>query len=186
MKPARLHHRRIWRRRVRIALILAGLAGLLVGARADAAQNLQTGPVSGLPLPRFVSLKSDRVNVRGGPSKDHEVAWIFTNNGLPVEIIAEFENWRRVRDWEGAEGWIYHSLLSGRRTALVRLPANETLADLFERPDSQSRLAARLQAGVLASVHECSGSWCQISGNGFEGWIEQSHLFGVYPGEKVN
>ncbi len=70
-------------------------------------------------MPRFVSLKSDKVNVRAGPTKDHDVTWVYTRSGLPVEITAEFENWRRIRDWEGAEGWVYHSLLSGRRTALV-------------------------------------------------------------------
>ena len=70
-------------------------------------------------MPRFVSLKSDRVNVRAGPNKDQDVAWVYTRAGMPVEITAEFENWRRIRDWEGAEGWVYHSLLSGRRTAVV-------------------------------------------------------------------
>ena len=70
-------------------------------------------------MPRFVSLKSDKVNVRGGPTKDHDVTWIYTRAGLPVEITAEFDNWRRIRDWEGSEGWVYHSLLSGRRTAMV-------------------------------------------------------------------
>src|SRR5215470_13903432 len=76
---------------------------------------------SGLPVPRYVSLKSDHVNVRAGPTKDNDVAWIYTRSGLPVEITAEFENWRRVRDSEGAEGWVYHSLLSGRRTAVVTM-----------------------------------------------------------------
>ena len=70
-------------------------------------------------MPRFVSLKSDKVNVRAGPTKDHDVAWVYSRAALPVEVTAEFENWRRIRDWEGAEGWVYHSLLSGRRTALV-------------------------------------------------------------------
>ena len=98
------------------------LAGVLIAAacgpaRAHAAGEAPPGPASGLPVPRFVSLKSDRVNVRGGPTKDHDVAWVYTRAGMPVEITAEFENWRRIRDWEGAEGWVYHSLLSGRRTA---------------------------------------------------------------------
>ena len=79
----------------------------------------QAGTASGLPVPRFVSLKSDKVNVRAGPTKDHDVAWVYSRAALPVEVTAEFENWRRIRDWEGAEGWVYHSLLSGRRTALV-------------------------------------------------------------------
>src|SRR5256714_5443907 len=105
---------------------------------------------SGLPVPRYVSLKSDHVNVRAGPTKDNDVAWVYTRSGLPVEITAEFENWRRVRDSEGSEGWVYHSLLSGRRTAVVTMKSKDELAALYDRPDPTSATAARLQAGVLA------------------------------------
>ena len=93
---------------------------------------------SGLPVPRFVSLKTDRVNVRGGPDKDHDVAWIYTRVGWPVEITAEFENWRRIRDSDGTEGWVYHSLLSGKRMAAVRLKSKTDLAALHAKPDAQS------------------------------------------------
>ena len=117
---------------------------------------------SGLQVPRFVSLKSDRVNVRGGPTKDHDVAWVFTRSGLPVEITAEFENWRRIRDGEGAEGWVYHSLLSGT-------PDRDGGAESQGRSGSALRPAgrragatvARFQAGVLASVKRCNGNWCR-------------------------
>src|SRR5437016_14458578 len=90
-----------------------------IAAGPASADPLAPGAATGLPVPRFVSLKSDRVNVRGGPTKDHEVTWVYTKAALPVEVTAEFENWRRIRDWEGAEGWVYHSLLAGRRTAIV-------------------------------------------------------------------
>jgi SH3-like domain-containing protein len=140
---------------------------------------------SGLPVPRFVSLKADRVTVRGGPDKDHDVAWIYTRASWPVEITAEFENWRRIRDCDGAEGWVYHSLLSGKRTAAVQLKTKTDLASLYQSPDAHSAVTARLQVGVLGSVKHCSGTWCQISGDGFAGWIEQSALWGVYPGEKI-
>ena len=105
---------------------------------------------SGLPVPRYVSLKSDHVNVRAGPTKDNDVAWVYTRAGMPVEIVNEFENWRRIRDWEGAEGWVYHSLLSGRRTAVVTMKSKDELAQLYDRPDRTSAIAARLQAGVVA------------------------------------
>jgi SH3-like domain-containing protein len=140
---------------------------------------------SGLPVPRFVSLKADRVTVRGGPDKDHDVAWIYTRAGWPVEITAEFENWRRIRDCDGDEGWVYHSLLSGKRTAAVQLKAKTDLAPLYQTPDVHSAMTARLQVGVLGSVKHCTGAWCQISGDGFAGWVEQSALWGVYPGEKI-
>src|SRR5262245_45303675 len=105
-----------------LALAIAAL-GIAGTATARAAADIAPGAASGLPIPRFVSLKSDRVNVRAGPTKDHEVTWVYTRSGLPVEVTAEFENWRRIRDWEGAEGWVYHSLLSGKRTAIVSITA---------------------------------------------------------------
>jgi SH3-like domain-containing protein len=140
---------------------------------------------SGLPVPRFVSLKADRVTVRGGPDKDHDVAWIYTRAGWPVEITAEFENWRRIRDCDGAEGWVYHSLLTGKRTAAVQLKTKTDLASLYQEPDAHGGVVARLQVGVLGAVKHCTGTWCQISGDGFAGWVEQSALWGVYPGEKI-
>ena len=97
------------------ALSVVDPTGMALRAQAGSDIAIATGSVSGLPVPRFVSLKSDRVNVRAGPNKDQDVRWVYTRAGMPVEITAEFENWRRIRDWEGAEGWVYHSLLSGKR-----------------------------------------------------------------------
>ena len=165
---------------VQVALFVAFLA---VGARA--AGPAATGSVSGLPVPRFVSLKPDRVNVRSGPNKDHEVRWVYTRAGMPVEITAEFENWRRIRDWEGAEGWVYHSLLSGKRTAVVVPKIKDKLVPLYEHPDIEAAEAARLQAGVVGSLKSCDGTWCQFAGKNFDGWIQQERLWGAYPNEKV-
>lgn len=174
-----------WMPRLVLGIVAATVAGI---APAAAAGEVAIGSASGLPVPRFVSLKSDKVNVRAGPTKDHDVTWVYTRTGLPVEITAEFENWRRIRDWEGAEGWVYHSLLSGRRTALVAPQAKSggELAPLHENADPQSVLAARLQAGVLATVKRCRDGWCRVAGEGFDGWIEQQRLWGVYPDEKVD
>ncbi|WP_315735750.1 MULTISPECIES: SH3 domain-containing protein [unclassified Bradyrhizobium] len=141
---------------------------------------------SGLPVPRYVSLKSDHVNVRAGPTKDNDVAWVYTRSGLPVEITAEYENWRRVRDSEGSEGWVYHSLLSGRRTAVVTMKNKDDLAPIYESADAASAVTARLQAGVVAQVKKCGNGWCRVLGNGFEGWIQQQRLWGVYADEQVN
>jgi SH3-like domain-containing protein len=164
------------------------LAGCALGASITAGFSAKDTAVtsSGLPVPRYVSLKSDHVNVRAGPTKDNDVAWVYTRSGLPVEITAEFENWRRVRDSEGAEGWVYHSLLSGRRTAVITMKNKDDLAQLYDRPDPTSAVAARLQAGVVAQVKHCAAGWCHISGNGFDGWIEQQRLWGVYAGENVD
>ena len=163
--------------------IAAAVIAAIFGGGATAAEN---GTASGLPVPRFVSLKSDKVNVRAGPTKDHDVAWVYNRAALPVEVTAEFENWRRIRDWEGAEGWVYHSLLSGRRTALVSPQSKgKELLELRDKPDAASVINAKLQHGVLASVKRCQSGWCRLTGEGFDGWIEQPRLWGVYPDEKV-
>ena len=164
-----------------VALIGAGAAS----SAALAANDVAAGSASGLPVPRFVSLKPDRVNVRSGPTRDHDVTFMFTRPALPVEITAESDNWRRIRDWEGSEGWVYHSMLSGRRTALVTAKQPDQLVPLYEKADTDSGLVARLQPGVLGTVKQCSGTWCRIAGTGFDGWIAQDRLWGVYPNEKV-
>jgi SH3-like domain-containing protein len=167
----------------RLALLLIALAA---GPAVAAPPEGPSGP-SGLPLPRFVSLKAERVNVRSGPTKDNDVNWVYTRGGLPVEIIAEYDNWSRIRDWEGAEGWVLHALLSSRRTALISAPAKavDDFVPLRASADPKSAITARLQAGVLATVKRCSDNWCRITGQGFDGWVEEGRLWGVYPGEKV-
>jgi SH3-like domain-containing protein len=166
--------------------VRAAIAALIVfGGAAGVAWAGNDPTSSGLPVPRFVSLKADRVTVRGGPDKGHDVAWIYTRVGWPVEITAEFENWRRIRDCDGSEGWVYHSLLSGKRMAAVQLKSKTALAALYREPDAKSAVTAQLQVGVLGTVKHCTGTWCQISGDGFDGWIEQNELWGVYPDEKI-
>ncbi len=180
-------HSTILSTRAALAAVVA-LGCVLASAWSPALSPAWAGSdavTSGLPVPRFVSLKADRVTVRGGPDKDHDVSWIYTRAGWPVEITAEFENWRRIRDCDGAEGWIYHSLLSGKRMAAIQLKNKTDLAPLYQSADVHSAMIARLQVGVLGSVKHCTGTWCQISGSGFAGWIEQSALWGVYPGEKI-
>ena len=153
----------------------------LIYAKDAPAQEPQKGPVSNLPLPRYVSLKSDRVNVREGPSKEHPTVWIYNRAALPVEITAEFETWRKIRDWEGAEGWVLHSLLSGRRTALVAPSKKEPL--LLTEKDHQTPVA-KLSPGVVGALRSCDGKWCHLIGKDFDGYIQQENLWGVYPGEK--
>ena len=166
---------------------VAALAGCMLAASVSTGFSAKDSgsTTSGLPVPRYVSLKSDHVNVRAGPTKDNDVAWVYTRTGLPVEITAEFENWRRVRDSEGAEGWVYHSLLSGRRTAVVTMKTKDELAPIYDRADPSSAVAARLQAGVVATVKKCAAGWCRVIGSGFDGWIEQQRLWGVSADEKV-
>ncbi len=144
------------------------------------------GSVSGLPLPRFVSLKADRVNLREGPSREHRTTWVFQRAGLPVEITAEFDVWRKIRDSEGTEGWVLHSLLSGRRTALVAPWKKGDVFTLYAAPSKHATPVAKLQSGVIAAIKSCDGHWCHVSGEEFEGYIRQTSLWGVYPNEKIN
>jgi SH3-like domain-containing protein len=152
--------------------------------KSDAAP-VQLG-ASGLPIPRFVTLKAEKVNVRKGPSSDHPVAWVFQSKGLPVEIIAEFETWRRVRDSEGAEGWILQNMLSGKRNILVAPWRKEQFTALHDGASAKSGLVANLSAGAMGEVKSCDGNWCDVSVGGYSGYVEQSMLWGAYPGEVVN
>ena len=158
----------------------------------------RTGTDSGLPLPRFVSLKSAKVNMRVGPGRDYKVEWEYRRAGLPVEIIAEFDKWRRIRDAEGTEGWVYGALLSGRRTVVVApwlssgasgggdAEASTPLIELHTSADGAARTVARLEPGVTGRATECDGTWCHIEphADGVRaGWMRQSELCGAYPGE---
>lgn len=174
----------------RLQVLLVGLAVCLAGlpdsAGAQAANGVRTGP-SGLPLPRFVSLKSSRINMRGGPGQDYQVVWIYEREGLPVEIVAEYDNWRRIRDSQGDEGWVFHSLLSGRRTALVTPWDDnpESRVPLRRTATAAAKPLALLAPTVQVDVKQCDGSWCLVSVQDASGWIEQERLWGVYPGEMI-
>ncbi len=174
------------------ALVVAGLAlsgwlyGLIPTAGQTADPNGQTiGRVSGLPVPRFVSLKADRTNLREGPSKDHRTTWVYQRAGLPVEITGEYGMWRKVRDSDGTEGWVLHNLLSGRRTAIVAPWKKGSIFTLYIRAGEDSAPVARLQPGVIGGIKTCDGNWCEIYGDGFDGFIQQNNLWGVYPNEKI-
>ncbi len=178
------------RLKVRAALLAKGALAVMLTLPAVPAHAAgeTNGPVTGLPVPRYVSLKTDRVNLREGPSKEHRTSWVFQRAGLPVEITAEFETWRRIRDSEGAEGWVLHSLLSGRRTALVVPWARnrEETVPVMQRADDRAAVVARLSPSVLANVKSCAGSWCRVTVGDMDGFVKQDRLWGVYPNERVD
>jgi SH3-like domain-containing protein len=171
------------------ALTLALAAGSVSGSAAQVAPP--TPEAGGLQVPRFVSLKSDRVNLRQGPGTDYPTAWVFRRAGLPVEVIKEFEGWRQVRDAEGTTGWVSGAMLSGRRTAVI-LPwlvrpgrAEPAVAVLRDDDSETAKPIAQVEAGVLASIIGCDGRWCRVSVGGFRGYIEQTKLWGAYQGEVI-
>lgn len=169
--------------------LTAALAAMLLTGPAPVSAGETTGSIGSqtrLPVPRFVSLKSERINARMGPTRDHQVIWIYQRTGLPVEVTAEFENWRRIRDHEGTETWVFHSMLSGKRTGMVQPRGNAAeLVPLMNRAGGD-RVVARLEPRVQGTVRSCNGRWCRFSGEGFDGWIEQDRLWGVYPNERMD
>jgi SH3-like domain-containing protein len=173
---------RLWQRAGLIGAIVGLMAALPAASHAQAAKG-----ATGLPLPRFVSLKSKKVNLRVGPGKDYAVSWLFLKSGLPVEIIQEYDNWRRIRDADGAEGWVFHSLLSGDRSAIAAPWMKGKGEDLFvnmrKEPSETANLSAKLQPGVVIRIDECNGNWCHAEAEGSEGWVNQAEIWGAYPGE---
>jgi SH3-like domain-containing protein len=172
----------------------AGLAALLAAAvllpaitedaAAAEAQAATMGP-SGLPLPRFVSLKSNRINLRVGPGRDYAVSWLYVKPGLPVEIIQEFDNWRRIRDQDGTEGWVLQTLLTGKRSAVAAPWAKQDgqPVSMFDKADDVSAVVARLEPGVLGKIEACDGQWCRMEAGGHDGFVRQTDIWGAYPGE---
>jgi len=163
-------------------LIRHAVAMVLVVLLAGAGLAQQTGargPVTNLPLPRFVSLKASEGNVRRGPSLTHRIDWVFKRRDMPLQVTAEHGHWRRVQDRDGAGGWVHYALLSGVRTVLVETD----LLPVHTRPDDAAPLAARFELGVVARLGDCSPDWCRISAGGYRGWARKAHLWGVFPDE---
>lgn len=145
------------------------------------------GP-SGLALPRFVSLKSNRVNVRVGPDQNkYAIAWSYRRQGLPVEIIQEYDQWRRIRDSDGDLGWVNKALLSGRRTVITSpWQKDKTRFQLMRRkPAPDAGIVAEVEPGVIGRIRQCNGEWCELEMGSSHGWLKQDQLWGVYPGEKI-
>ncbi|WP_438990778.1 SH3 domain-containing protein [Lentibacter sp.] len=163
-----------------IRYLTAILLALTVFATTSRAET-QRGSATNLPIPRFVSIKSDECNVRRGPSLSHKIDWVFTRKGMPVEITAEYGHWRRVRDRDGVGGWVHYSLLSGSRNVII----DEDMLALNIRPNPDAQISARLESGVIARLMECNADWCRLSAGGYKGWARKTALWGVKPDEIV-
>ena len=137
---------------------------------------------SGLPLPRFVSLAADEVNLRTGPGFRFPIAWVFIRQSMPVEIVGEFDDWRRVRDHDGADGWVHKAMLSGDRTILVTGGERP----LRREPRTDAPLVARAEAGVQGRLRSCRADWCEVVLADLRGWMPRGHLWGVYGTEAVD
>lgn len=148
-------------------------------AAGPAAPAPGIAPPTGLPVPRFVTLRSEEVNVRTGPGTRYPVEWVFVRRDIPVEITAEFDTWRRIRDWEGTEGWVHQSMLSGKRAAVVL----GEVRSLRRAPATGAPVVARAEPGVIGRLKRCDGEWCELDLSGHDGWLRRSEFWGVYPDE---
>lgn len=156
-------------------MIALAISAVLAGGAAFA----DRGPVTNLPMPRFVSLKATEGNVRRGPSLTHRIDWVFTRRNMPLQVVAEHGHWRRVEDREGAGGWVHYTLLSGVRTVLIETD----MAPLYAKPDASSPVEAYAEAGVIARLGKCEDGWCRVTVEGSKGWIERAAFWGMMPGE---
>jgi SH3-like domain-containing protein len=158
------------------SLIVMGAlcAGFGIGAALA-----ERGPVTNLPMPRFVSLKASEGNVRRGPSLTHRIDWVFTRRNMPLRIVAEHGHWRRVEDREGAGGWVHYTLLSGARTVLIE----QDMAPIHKSADPASPVQAYAEAGVIARLGKCAAGWCRVTVEGAKGWIKRETFWGMMPGE---
>lgn len=158
--------------------------GVLITVFAcGAAPPLVLASETGLPLPRFVSLRSNEVNLRTGPGTRYPVSWIYRHEMLPIEIIAEYHDWRKIRDWEKDEGWVHKSMLSGRRSIIV----TGDVRDILAAPTASSPILARAEPGVIGQLVACpdEGPFCRVRIGSREGWLERSGFWGVYPDEVI-
>ncbi|GAB4371699.1 MAG: SH3 domain-containing protein [Kiloniellaceae bacterium] len=171
-----------------LALLLA-VASFPPGARAEeppeepgAQQPAAVPGRTGLPLPRFVSLRAAEVNLRTGPGTRYPIDWVYQRRGMPVEIVDEFDTWRRIRDWQGTEGWVHQSMVQGQRGILVT-GKRQTLR---RRPEPDSPGVALVDAGVVGVLKRCQLDWCEVAAGGFTGWLRRDAFYGLYPGEKLD
>jgi SH3-like domain-containing protein len=161
---------------------LAAVMGLIMTAAIGAARPACAA--EGEPaakLPRFASLRSDEVNLRVGPGRNYPIAWVLTRKGLPVEIIAEFEHWRKIREPQGSEGWVQERMLTGQRAAVI----TGAIRNLHREPNAASAIVARAEPGVVATLLECRAQWCRIAAGHLSGWVRRDEIFGVLPDEAV-
>jgi SH3-like domain-containing protein len=159
--------------------LLSALAfSLLSFSAAQAAVNNVNN--SGLPIPRFVALKAEETNTRTGPGTRYPIQWVYHREGLPVEVVEEFEHWRKIRDMEGTTGWVHKTMVVGGRNVLIKAKDARIIR---AEPAAKGRPLLKVEPQVIAKLAECEKDWCRIQVTGRKGWIEKKYLFGVYPDE---
>ena len=162
---------------------LTAILALCVFALPTWAQS--DGTESERALPRMASLRSKLVNARSGHGTRYPIEWVYKQKNAPVEIIAEFDLWRQIRDWEGSETWVYKPMLSSKRW--IKL-TKQGLSNIYAKAEPESKIIAKVENGVIGQVEKCpkDTNFCLIKFASIEGWVEKGDLFGVYPNEIIN
>ena len=137
---------------------------------------------SGLPVPRFVTLKSDEVNMRKGPGREYPVAWVYQRRGMPLKVIAEYDVWRKVEDPDGTIGWIHSPLLSLKRNAML----TERVTKIYRKADESAEVAAVAERGVVMELQLCEADWCRIANDQLRGWVRRDQIWGLLKDEKLD
>lgn len=156
--------------------IFSSLATILFSIAAQAAST------SGLQLPRFVSLKSEETNIRTGPGTRYPIQWVYRRSEVPVEVIEEYDLWRKIRDVEGTTGWVHKSMLDGKRYVMITGKEPRLVRTI---PETTAKGVLKAEPMVTARLIECLPEWCQIQISGRKGWVEKTYLWGVYPEEVI-
>ncbi len=162
--------------RLFLMTLIFALFGIAPGLSAPVEQGEVTVGASGQPIPRFVSISAGRANLRSGPGEQYPILWVYERKLYPLQVIEEYEQWRKVRDIDGDEGWVHVVLLSGKRTGLVT--GDQRV--IYEEPDITSPPVARVEGGVIGEILECRLDWCRIDVGSKEGWIGTSGLWGIF------
>ena len=160
-------------------ILLFTCASIILASFQVLAKEIERGQVTNLPIPRYVSLKAKEANARRGPSLSHKIDWIYKRKNIPLEVYAEYENWRRVRDFEGLGGWVHYTLLSGIRYVLIK----DELLEMRLLPSSEAQVIARVPQHNIATLDKCNLDWCRIVDDGYKGWVLKSGIWGVYQNE---
>jgi SH3-like domain-containing protein len=155
---------------------------ILLGTVLLCASSSMAANSSGLPTPRFVSLKNEETNARTGPGTRYPIQWVYRRAGMPVEVIEEYDVWRKIRDMEGTTGWVHKTMLDGKRNILIK---GKEPRIIRTEPEADAKPLLKAEPTVTARLIECQLEWCRIQITGRKGWIEKLYLWGVYPKEII-
>ncbi len=150
-----------------------------IQARADDDAPEEQGTQTGMPLPRFAALRFSQINLRTGPGTRYPIDWVYVRQGLPIQITAEYDIWRRIKDSDGTEGWVQKSALTGKRSAIV----TGVMRDLRKDDSVDSAIVAHLEPGAVGQLTSCAKEWCKLKFDSVKGYLRKGEFWGAFENE---